>query len=137
METIMGAWTEQAACKGKTDLFFPDQGDSKSFREAVAICETCSVIDSCRQHIMEHEERFGIWAGTNAVRRRIIRNPDSKAEWTICGTAKRYLYGCRCDLCKVAGNEYQAKVRRLRAERAAAVTGDAHTGPTDELETAQ
>jgi WhiB family redox-sensing transcriptional regulator len=134
METIMGAWTEQAACKGKTNLFFPEQGDSKSFREAVAICETCPVIEPCRQHILEHEERYGIWAGTNSVRRRIIRNPDSKAAWTICGTSKRYLYGCRCDLCKQAGTEYQQK---MRAARVAAVTADTHTGDRHERETAQ
>lgn len=130
MRTIVGAWTEQAACKGKTDLFFPDQGDSKSFREAVAICATCPVLDSCKQHIMENDERFGIWAGTNAVRRRIMRNPNSKAQWTQCGTAKRYNYGCRCDDCRLAFTTYQRELDRKRALRDLTNTPGDHTDRT-------
>jgi hypothetical protein len=132
MKIIMGAWTEEAACKGKTDLFFPEQGDSKSFREAVAICSTCPVREPCTQHIMENDERFGIWAGTNAVRRRIMRNPNSKAQWTQCGTAKRYNYGCRCDDCRTAFTTYQRELDRRRTLREQTVTPGEDTDVTFE-----
>ena len=128
MKHIMGSWTEQAACKGKTDLFYPEQGDSKSFRAAVAICASCPVIDDCRQHITDNDERYGIWAGMNAVRRRIMRNPNSTAQWTQCGTAKRYNYGCRCDECRAAFTMYQRELDAKRVVRESAVTLDAHTG---------
>lgn len=134
MKLIMGSWTEQAACKGKTDLFYPEQGDSKSYREAVAICAGCPVIEPCRQHVIENDERFGIWAGMNAVRRRIMRNPDSTAQWTQCGTAKRYNYGCRCDDCRTAFTIYQRTLDAKRALRESTVTGDVHTGGMTERE---
>ena len=120
----VGSWADHAACKGKTDLFYPDRGDTKSYRAAVAICSTCPVFEQCRQHIDENDERFGIWAGTNGVRRRIERNPDSDAQWTRCGTVKSYQFGCRCDVCREVFLEYQ-RARRARAR--IAVAPGAHT----------
>lgn len=120
--TILGEWTNHAACKGKTALFFPEQGDMVSYRQAVAICATCPVIEDCNRHIEQHGERFGIWAGTNAARRQQMRNPDSNAQWNRCGTAKRYQAGCRCDACREA---FRMTQRRWR-NRNNAVTPDVH-----------
>lgn len=125
----VGWWAEHAACKGKTDLFFPEQGDTKSYAKAVAICGTCPVFAECRQHIDENDERFGIWAGTNSVRRRIERNPNSDALWTRCGTVKSYQFGCRCDDCRIVFLEYQRERRALSRQRA--VTAAGHTGNQD------
>jgi hypothetical protein len=123
------SWADNAACKGKTDLFYPDRGDTKSYREAVAICGICPVFQQCRQHIDENDERFGVWAGTNAVRRMMERNPDSDAQWTRCGTVKSYQYGCRCDVCREVFMQWQ---RDRRARLGAAVAPGAHTGNTTE-----
>ena len=56
-------WAEQAACKGKTHLFFVNRGDTTNMNHAKAICKTCPVLDSCRNYVLYHPERFGIWAG--------------------------------------------------------------------------
>lgn len=125
----VGWWAERAACKGKTHLFYPERGDTKSYRLAVQICATCPVFDDCRQHIDENDERFGIWAGTNGVRRRIERNPDSDAQWTRCGTVKSYQFGCRCDVCREVFTAWQRDRRNEAKQRAVIAAG--HTGNQD------
>ena len=69
----LGSWTDDAACKGKTALFFPRQGDNSSFAKAQHICFSCPVFDECREYAMTNYERFGIWAGMNEKKRRIAR----------------------------------------------------------------
>jgi len=120
-------WAEHGACKGKTALFFPEPGDTKSAARAFEICATCPVLEQCREHVMTNEERYGIWGGMNGVRRRIARNPDSQAAWNQHGTAKAYNYGCRCFDCKEAGREYQI---RMRTGRKRNVTANTDTGNT-------
>lgn len=109
----VGRWADHAICKGQTDLFFPDQGDSKSFQEAVAICAVCPVLEECRAHGIENAERYGVWGGLNAVARIKIRNPRIPGvKRYICGTHRSYNDGCRCDTCR---NFYNASQRAIRA----------------------
>lgn len=61
------AWTDLAACKGYTRLFFPPKAERPQARErrearARRICITCEVIDSCRTFARENHE-YGFWAG--------------------------------------------------------------------------
>ncbi|MEQ1699770.1 MAG: WhiB family transcriptional regulator [Ilumatobacteraceae bacterium] len=61
------AWMGLAACKGHTPLFFPPKAERPQARErreakARRICNTCPVIDECRQFAREHHE-YGFWAG--------------------------------------------------------------------------
>lgn len=53
-------WHDDAACKGHpTEWWFPDVGQTA--HRAVAICNTCPVIDDCRR---EHRgEQHGVWHG--------------------------------------------------------------------------
>lgn len=69
----LGDWADDAACKGKTELFFPRQGDNSSFARAQHICFSCPVFDNCLEYTMTNYERFGIWAGMNEKKRRIAR----------------------------------------------------------------
>lgn len=50
-------WREDAACKGKTDLFFPPldmTGTERRlfYRTARAVCEGCPVLDECREYAL-------------------------------------------------------------------------------------
>ena len=91
------AWTEQAACKGKTNLFFVNRGDTTSMKLAKAICQTCPVIDDCRDHVTYNPERFGIWAGMTEKDRRAYRLENGiKLPAAQHGTRTRYASGCRC-----------------------------------------
>lgn len=54
-----GDWADDADCKGQTDIFY-----SRRTQElAVAICQTCPVLNQCRQHRRDHNETRGVWAG--------------------------------------------------------------------------
>ena len=72
-------WMDEAQCKGQTHWFFAphgEQADAREVREAVAksICETCRVMDECREYARRNREQ-GFWGGENddervAARRR-------------------------------------------------------------------
>lgn len=60
-------WLSQAACKGKTDLFYgplDEKVASRRVREkqAIAICSECPVILQCRMHARDTGE-LGVWGG--------------------------------------------------------------------------
>lgn len=60
-------WTEHAACKGQTSLFFAPAGErpeARAVREnkAKAICAACEVSRPCREWARENRE-YGFWGG--------------------------------------------------------------------------
>lgn len=96
-------WTHHAACKGKTKLFFVNRGDTASMRLAKAICETCPVINECREFIIYNPERFGIWAGMTEKDRRAYRLEQGiKLPNAHHGSRRRYEAGCRCVNCRLS-----------------------------------
>lgn len=73
-------WLEQAACRGKTELFYGEEvGRSaparRRQREAIAksICATCPVIDQCLAAAFEHDDEHGIWGGLTPKERDVVR----------------------------------------------------------------
>ena len=45
--------------------------------EAVALCETCPVLDACRSYALSAGEPFGVWGAlTAADRRKVLGKPD-------------------------------------------------------------
>jgi WhiB family redox-sensing transcriptional regulator len=64
----MNNWTQQAACKGQTHLFFPPAGERtvaamRRTAQAVALCKVCPVADTCSQYAADRNEQHGIWGG--------------------------------------------------------------------------
>ena len=60
-------WRHEAACKGRTALFFPrraERPEARERREARArkLCLQCDVAEECRLFAREHHE-YGYWAG--------------------------------------------------------------------------
>jgi WhiB family redox-sensing transcriptional regulator len=66
------AWMERAACKGMTDLFYPD-GPGPAPNEARLICEGCQVIRHCLGAAVAGRELFGVWGGMAPRQRRRVR----------------------------------------------------------------
>lgn len=66
------AWMDDGLC-AQTDpaLFFPESGESP--RLARSICAACPVRDLCLAWALEHDERFGVWAGTTPTQRKKLR----------------------------------------------------------------
>ena len=67
------AWSDRAACRGRTELFFPPQKErpgarDRREREARAICRTCPVLDACRLEARRRWE-YGFWGGESEEER--------------------------------------------------------------------
>lgn len=65
-EINAGEWMEEAACKNKTDLFFPKRHkDITYIAEARRICRGCPVVDPCLEYALmfPHQDMHGVWAG--------------------------------------------------------------------------
>jgi len=68
-------WAVFAACReaqAKAELFFGTSRDAE--RDALAVCQICTVVADCLDHALEARERFGVWGGkTEKQRKRILR----------------------------------------------------------------
>lgn len=66
-------WMQLAACKGKTDLFFPpfsERPEARVRREAKALllCRICPVASDCKQYARDNHE-YGVWGGETELQR--------------------------------------------------------------------
>lgn len=67
-DTFVWSWEDDAACKGKGELFYAPFQEQRHHRllrilAAQAICATCPVSVECDAAAKQRDERFGIWAG--------------------------------------------------------------------------
>jgi len=67
------SWSERAACRGRTELFFPPLGErpeprQRREREARSICCACPVLDACRLEARNQRE-YGFWGGESEEER--------------------------------------------------------------------
>ena len=98
-------WTDRAACKGQTEVFFVNRGDTTMMEKAKAICANCPVLEDCRNYVLYRPERYGIWAGmTEKERRRYRIVHNIRLPAAAHGSRTRYLSGCRCKPCRVFYN---------------------------------
>lgn len=69
-----GPWVQQAACRGAdTEIWFSGRGDNALILLAKQICETCPVVDPCREYGIEHSSLVGTWGGMSERQRRLER----------------------------------------------------------------
>lgn len=118
-------WMTDAACKGMDPaLFFPTQGQPVS-KHAKAACQTCPVLDVCREAAITDGSLHGYWGGTSERQRRAIRKElgikNSQRKPIRHGTSNGYKAHRRynedaCAACLVA---YAADQRAAQAERRA------------------
>lgn len=70
-------WRESAACRGEDpELFFPIGDGGLAQRQtarARAVCLGCPVMYQCRDWAVRNGETEGVWGGTTAAERRLIR----------------------------------------------------------------
>lgn len=76
-------WQHQGACRDLDDtLFFHPEGERGPRRRqreaaAVAICQTCPVIEQCREHALRSREPYGVWGGlTEDERAKLLSGRD-------------------------------------------------------------
>jgi WhiB family redox-sensing transcriptional regulator len=69
-------WQLDGSCRGvDSSLFFHsdnERGFARAQREtrAKAICQTCPVLQQCREHALTVQEPYGIWGGLGEAERR-------------------------------------------------------------------
>jgi len=65
-------WQQSAACRGKTEMFFPDRtATHQDVRDAKRICAACPVRAECREYGLT--SRWGIWGGLDEKERRELK----------------------------------------------------------------
>jgi len=67
------AWTSDAACQGRSELFFAPAGERPEARvqresQARSVCTSCPVVRECRDWAREHRE-YGFWGGESEEER--------------------------------------------------------------------
>ena len=66
-------WVDRAACKGMDpNIFFPERGDTATYRKAIEVCSGCPVRAECREY--GDKEATGIWGGASTKRRKVERS---------------------------------------------------------------
>jgi WhiB family transcriptional regulator, redox-sensing transcriptional regulator len=68
-------WMNEAACRGKTHLFFPPRAErpqARVRREALArqVCLACPVMETCRDWARDNRE-YGFWGGESEEERHL------------------------------------------------------------------
>jgi WhiB family redox-sensing transcriptional regulator len=67
-----GGWVDQAACSGHDpEMWFPHKTDPAL--KATAICNTCPVLDQCKDYGLAHPDLQGLWGGLTEDEREHIR----------------------------------------------------------------
>lgn len=68
----LGAWVEQAACKGMDiNRFFPEVG-GRGIPEVVKVCQGCPVRQECLDDALTNKTEHGVWGGLSAKQRKAI-----------------------------------------------------------------
>jgi WhiB family redox-sensing transcriptional regulator len=69
-------WRDDAACRGRTRLFFPrraERPEARARREAQALklCQACPVLTPCREFARTQHE-YGFWGGESEEDRHLL-----------------------------------------------------------------
>lgn len=57
-------WQDSALCRDDNpELWFSTS--SRDRRKAIALCQTCPVIDECGREADRTDQRYGVWAGVD------------------------------------------------------------------------
>jgi WhiB family redox-sensing transcriptional regulator len=65
-------WMDDAVCATTDpDSFFPEHG--REHLHAKNTCARCPVATQCLAYALEHDERWGVWGGTNEADRQRLR----------------------------------------------------------------
>ena len=108
------SWITDAACNGlDVNVFFPPFGDMKAMNFALSICSNCKVKNECLENNLWESD--GVWGGTSAKQRKIIRI-NKKDKMRPCLRCKKLFKPSNpsvrmCgDICRIAArNETYAK----------------------------
>lgn len=63
----MEDWYSEGVCRGVDPaIFYPENDNTKTTKNAISICKTCPVRMECLVHAIQNNECFGVWGGMSA-----------------------------------------------------------------------
>ncbi|MDY5584264.1 MAG: WhiB family transcriptional regulator [Arcanobacterium sp.] len=71
-------WQVQGACNSlDPEYFFHPEGERggprrRRIERAKRICQTCPVLEQCREYALSHHEPYGVWGGLSEEERSLI-----------------------------------------------------------------
>lgn len=72
-------WRNRALCRDEDpELFHPVGVSGPALAQAAvakSVCQSCPVVDSCREWALTMGEDWGIWGGLDEIERRRLRRP--------------------------------------------------------------
>lgn len=114
--------TDAALCTQMPgDLFYPERGERAKYAAAKKVCDSCPLMQTCRQWAIDTREPYGIWGGLTERDRRNLR----AAANVKCGTEAGFWRHYRaddtvtCAKCKAAHSEHRKAVAARRKGQAA------------------
>lgn len=73
------SWMARGVCQEvDPELFFPREGANEKNQTARTLCESCPVLQACRQYAIDRPALDGIWGGTSIKDRQKIRRDRSQ-----------------------------------------------------------
>lgn len=102
------AWMAAAACKGMTEIMFPNRGEDS--RDGRTICLTCPVREECLDAAIDNGEKYGVWGGLSETQRRRVRRDRNRnkppVETCVNGHPKEHQSAVngKCLICHVNNN---------------------------------
>lgn len=110
-------WMQDAACREVGSQPFFDDEHEGHYRQAIAVCGSCSVRQECLDYALTNDLRHGVFGGLTPVQRRIAAGLDPQCtrghERTDSNTRIDGKGVAQCMQCK-RHNEKE-RVRRMRA----------------------
>ena len=79
-------WQIEAVCRGQdSEMFFSPSGEGRTARRrredrAKQVCAGCGVLDACKRFALAANEPFGVWGGTTARERQVLRATSRRAD---------------------------------------------------------
>ncbi len=92
-------WKEQAACKNKTNIFFPHSNPHLINKAAIKVCVTCPVQVECLEFALETKPREGTWAGLSPSSLYELRRPKPRNDGRHGNLIMYFGKQCRCLTC--------------------------------------
>jgi WhiB family transcriptional regulator, redox-sensing transcriptional regulator len=68
-------WQLHGSCRGMDPaIFFPSARSRRAIDEALAkaVCNTCPVVNQCREYAIDAAEPYGVWGGLTPLERAML-----------------------------------------------------------------
>ncbi len=80
----------KAACLNATPVYFSERGDATWVKRAKKICQTCPVLEECKQYVLRASRDtmvYGVWGGMSSSQIKAYRKKHNAEKWAMAEVA--------------------------------------------------